>query len=432
MTVDDASIEIGAYQVHPRLYRTVTDHILPGTGISEKQFWQSLTSLLDEFAGENQELLQMRQTLQKQIDVWYITQRKNGGLKDVSSPQFVKEQTEFLTNIGYIQQDITRDPCVSVQPNVDDEIARVSGPQLVVPVDNARFVLNALNARWGSLFSTVYNSDLFLKSAKAFDAAKGAEVVSYCLRQLDSFVPLQSGSWTVARRVTVEALSGCEALQLIVDNGTRTTLRDSEQFRGFNGSTEVLLCHHDLHFVLVLKDTPFSACNQANIGDILLESALTAILDFEDSVAAVDAEDKSRAYLNWTAVMKGQLEVKLGQDQVRKMNPDKHFRCPRGSRFSISGRVVALVRNVGLHMVTDAVRKGNQPVPEGLLDTMITACAALHDVRNAGSNSKKGCIYIVKPKMHGPEEVSFVCRTFSAVEKFLGLTTGTMKIGIMG
>eukprot|EP00397_Hematodinium_sp_SG-2012_P005471 GEMP01005491.1.p1 GENE.GEMP01005491.1~~GEMP01005491.1.p1 ORF type:complete len:750 (+),score=242.34 GEMP01005491.1:120-2369(+) len=445
MSVGVERVAVGNYKVSTVLYKAVTEHILPGTGVSESHFWRSLAELLNHFGPENDALLQTRDTLQRQIDEWYLSQREKGPL-DVSSDAFIKEQAHFLTKIGYIHADLTRDPAVTVSTaNVDDEIATIPGPQLVVPVDNLRFVLNAINARWGSLFTTVYNSDVFPKAATngALDPAKAAKVVAFCLAKLDEFLPLQGASWTNARRVAVENISGIEEMQFVVIDAEnkRTTLVHAASFRGFNGSGDkgqLLFCHHDLHIIVDIDPgSKFARYNSANIGDVIIESTLTAIMDCEDSVTAVDAEDKATVYKNWAGLMKGALEVKItqgGKTVVRKMNPDRSFRSPRGESINLPGRVLALIRNVGMHMYTDAiVDAAGKPVPEGLLDAMITVVAAVHDVRRNSEfcNSKHGSIYVVKPKMHGPQEVDFVCRSFTHVEMHLGLPKNTIKIGIM-
>jgi len=438
-------VAVSGFKVATILYKTVNDVILPGTGVEVAHFWESLIKVLKEFGPENARLLKKRDELQKEIDEWYRKKKSSSGGNIQLSPEFVKEEIQFLSKIGYIQGDISKDPGVScTTTNVDDEIAHVPGPQLVVPVDNARFVLNAINARWGSLLNAVYGSDIFGKNtSKGFDATRGGKVLDFAFAQLDSYLPLQGSSWRKVHGIWVENVSGITDMQLVLvdKDQKRTTLIDSSQFKGYNGSKnegQILFCHHGLHIIVDIDpQAPFAKLNDAKIADVILESALTAIMDCEDSVAAVDAEDKSVVYRNWTGLMKGTLETTVQQGDkkfVRKMNEDKTFRAPNGDALSLSGRVLALVRNVGMHLLSDAIIDENgQPVAETIIDAVVTTVAALHDLRRSAQlcNSRRGSVYIVKPKMHGPEEVDYNCRMFTRVESYLGIAKNTIKMGIM-
>jgi len=397
-------------KVASELVRFVEERALPRSGITSKDFWAGLADLYARFAPQNQALLQKRDTLQLLIDDWYRTpagQQADGAAT-----------AAFLREIGYLVDEPA--PFTIAPERVDDEVARIAGAQLVVPVLNARFVLNAANSRWGSLYDAYYGTDALPGKAngKGYDAVRGAQVIAAARAFLDSAVPLANGSWTDW-------------------DGNTPTLRDPTQLVGRAGAN-FLLRHHGLHIELVMdRAHPVGATDAAGLADVLLESALTTIVDFEDSVAAVDAADKVEAYGHWLGLMQGTLEAsfdKGGRELVRRLAPDREYTAADGTSFTLPGRSLLFVRNVGHLMTTPAVLlpDGNE-APEGILDAAITSLIGKHDLLgNSGvRNSRAGSIYIVKPKMHGPEEAAFSNRLFDAVEDLLELPRHTMKIGVM-
>ncbi len=421
---------IDAYglQVDEKLYGFVNDRALDGTGVDKEHFWKSLSDLIHDLAPKNRALLAKRDALQEKIDVWH---RENPGTPDMAAYK------AFLTEIGYLTPE-----CPDFQAgtrNVDPEIGSVAGPQLVVPVMNARYALNAANARWGSLYDALYGTDAMGSGPQAggFDEARGAEVIAYARKVLDEAAPLASGSWAGITGVSVSD----GALQISTEAGV-AGLADPAQFAGYTGATanpeKILLAKNGLHLEININaNHPIGKTDKAHISDVVLESAMSTIMDCEDSVAAVDADDKVVVYSNWLGLMKGDLEEtfeKGGKSVTRKMNGDRSYTGPDGSDLTLHGRSLLLVRNVGHLMTIDAVldRDGNE-VPEGLLDGMITAMIALHDIGPNGkrTNSRAGSVYIVKPKMHGPEEVAFACEIFDRVEDALGMERNTLKMGIM-
>ena len=421
---------IDAYglQVDEKLYGFVNDRALDGTGVDKEHFWKSLSDLIHDLAPKNRALLAKRDALQEKIDTWH---RENPGTPDMAAYK------AFLTEIGYLTPE-----CPDFQAgtrNVDPEIGSVAGPQLVVPVMNARYALNAANARWGSLYDALYGTDAMGSGPQAggFDEARGAEVIAYARKVLDEAAPLASGSWA---GITGVSVSG-GALQISTEAGV-AGLADPAQFAGYTGTTanpdKILLAKNGLHLEININaNHPIGKTDKAHISDVVLESAMSTIMDCEDSVAAVDADDKVVVYSNWLGLMKGDLEEtfeKGGKSVTRKMNGDRSYTAPDGSDLTLHGRSLLLVRNVGHLMTIDAVldRDGNE-VPEGLLDGMITAMIALHDIGPNGkrTNSRAGSVYIVKPKMHGPEEVAFSCEVFDRVEDALGMERNTLKMGIM-
>ncbi len=423
-----ARVTAHGLQVAQELYDFVNDKALPGTGVEQDAFWQSLSEIVHSLAPKNRALLEKRDDLQVKIDQWH---QANKGVPDLSTYK------AFLTEIGYLVPD---EGGVSVTTaNVDPEIATVAGAQLVVPVMNARYALNAANARWGSLYDALYGTDAMGSKPQpgGFDAARGAEVIAYARKVLDEAAPLASGSWSDITGLTVE--NG--GLVVGTANGP-VALADPKQFAGFAGSADspsnVLLSKNGLHLDIVINAShAIGKTDKAHIADVILESAMSTIMDCEDSVAAVDAEDKVVVYTNWLGLMKGDLEEtfeKGGKSVTRKMNGDRNYTSPDGSAVSLHGRSLLLVRNVGHLMTIDAVldKDGNE-VPEGILDGMITSLIGLHDIgQNGGrTNSRAGSVYIVKPKMHGPEEVAFACELFDRVEDALGMARNTLKMGIM-
>lgn len=434
-------LRIGGLEVHPVLKKCVETQIAPGTGVSADKFWASLETLLREFTPQNEALLKKRDAIQAQIDAWTLVRE--------GKPW---DQAEYATMLGQIGYVVPEGPDFKVDTkNVDPEIATIAGPQLVVPVDKARFALNAANARWGSLLDAFYGTDAGppetngAEKGKQYNPVRGARVFEYSHEFLDKYFPLSGGA--KFNDVSAFKLNG-SSLSMELKNKKTATLQDSTKFVGYNLAADkslscVLLKNNGLHVELLIdRNDSVGSTHAAGLKDIVLEAAVTAIADFEDSVAAVDAEDKSVIYSNWTGLMRGDLQDKFmkgGSEVHRVLNKDKTYLAAKdGSEFVLPGRVVFLVRNVGLHMYTDAVKFADtgRLAPEGLLDLMITALSSLHDIGpNKSSkpflNSRTGSVYIVKPKQHGPEEVAFTVKTFERAEQLMGLAQNTLKMGIM-
>ena len=423
----------GELQVAPDLRAFVNDEALPGTGVSPDEFWSGLAAIVRELAPRNRELLARRDRLQADIDAYHRQQR--GQAFDLAGYK------AFLHGIGYL---LPEGPAFAVgTANVDPEIADIAGPQLVVPVMNARYALNAANARWGSLYDALYGTDAIPETDGAsrdgtYNPARGRKVIDYARGVLDTAAPLSGASWREVVRLTVDR----GRLVVSLGNWTESNLVQVENFAGFSGSadapTAILLRHHGLHLEVVIdRDHPVGREDRAGIADVLVEAAVTTIMDLEDSIAAVDAEDKVLAYRNWLGLMRGELSArfkKAGRSMERSLNPDRSYHAPSGGTLTLPGRSLMLVRNVGHLMSTDAVLdRDGRPIPEGILDGMVTAAIALHDVGPNGSrrNSRAGSIYVVKPKMHGPEEVAFADALFRRIEQALGLPSLTLKMGIM-
>ncbi|OED48821.1 malate synthase G [Rhodobacteraceae bacterium (ex Bugula neritina AB1)] len=410
-------------QVAPELAEFIEKQALPGTGIEAETFWTGLAELVNTFGPENQALLARREEIQAKIDAWHIANR--------DKPHDHEGYKAFLTEIGYLLPE-GGDFEIETQ-NVDPEIASVPGPQLVVPITNARYALNAANARWGSLYDGFYGTDAMGTAAPrgGYDKGRGARVVARARVFLDEAFPIVGTSHADVRRYHVQ--DG----QLLIDD---LPLAQPEKFAGYRGNPKapeaVLLRNNGLHVELVFNRAhAIGARDQAGLADVRLESAMSAIMDCEDSVACVDAEDKVQAYANWLGLMRGDLEAVLdkgGQTITRRLNPDFGFLAPNGSAMTVKGRALLWVRNVGHLMTNPAVldQDGNEAY-EGLLDAMITVTIAMHDLKRDGGNSAHGSVYVVKPKMHGPEEVAFSDRIFAKVEDILGLPRHTVKIGIM-
>lgn len=386
----------------------IEDRALPGTGIGAAAFWQGAAAIFAQFAPENAALLAKRDAIQTQIDAWH--QERAGQPLDAAAYQ------GFLRDIGYLVPEPA--PFQIGSENVDDEVARLAGAQLVVPILNARFLLNAANARWGSLYDALYGTDAIPGAAagKGYDAARGAQVIAWAKAFLDEAVPLANGSWADLASDDIQ-------------------LADPSQYLGRSEKGR-LFRHNGLHIEVVFDRSHAIGQNDpAGIADVILESALTTICDLEDSVAAVDAEDKVAAYSNWLGLMRGDLVdtfEKNGAMMTRALNPDRSYTAPDGSAFTLPGRSLLFVRNVGHLMTTPAVLLANgQEAPEGILDGIVTTLIALHDLKREGGNSRTGSVYIVKPKMHGPEEVGFTNRLFDAIEDLLGLNRHTLKVGVM-
>ena len=433
----DNRIEIGNLRIDHGLYALVRDEIAPGTGIDPDTFWRALGDIVTTFSPENEALLIKRDTLQQQIDAWHLEHKHQ--------PLDGAAYSAFLTEIGYL---LPEGPDFTVvTEDVDAEIAHIAGPQLVVPTDNARYALNAANARWGSLYDALYGTDVIDEAEGAtrtadYNPIRGAKVIAYTEQFLDEAVGLETGSFSDVTQFALKTVHGAHELRVTLQDGREVGLADPAQFVGFtltDGTLNAILFrNHGLHIEIQIDRThPVGRTHPAGVVDVILESAITTIQDCEDSVAAVDAEDKVRVYGNWTGIMKGTLETtfeKNGEMLTRRLAPDKTFTAPDGSLLTLPGRSLLLIRNVGLHIYTDAVTTAaGAEIPEGILDAMVTAFAAKHDLQRSGPyvNSRTGSIYIVKPKFHGPEEVDMTVRLFEWIESALGLPTNTIKIGIM-
>ena len=422
-------IPAGGLKVAKPLYEFITDEVLPGTGIAAVAFWTGLADVLHELAPRNRALLAERDMLQAKIDAWLRARRG----RDFDAPAY----KAFLKDIGYLKAE-GPDFAVDTAP-VDPEISRLAGPQLVVPVANARYALNAANARWGSLYDALYGTDAIAgkPSSPGYDPARGREVVAFAKRFLDEAVPLVSGTHQDAAGYFIEG----DVLKVKRGDGS-VGLAQPEKFIGYRGEAAapsvILLRNHGLHVEIHIdRQHRIGSRDSAGVSDVVLESAVTTIQDFEDSIAAVDAEDKVAAYRNWLGLMKGTLSAgfQKGKTTVeRHLSPDRTYTGAVGGTVTLPGRSLMLVRNVGHLMTLDAVRmKDGTAAPEGILDAMITALIALHDIKRGGPlrNSREGSVYIVKPKMHGPDEVAFAEAIFTRVEDVLGLPRNTVKIGIM-
>jgi malate synthase len=423
-------IALGQLQVAPSLHQFINQQVLPNSGITESEFWSGLTSLYAELMPVNQSLLAKRDALQQSLDN-YCQAHKRFDLEHYK---------RFLTEIGYLLP-APDDFSIGTQ-NVDAEIALMAGPQLVVPINNARFALNAANARWGSLYDAAYGTDVIDENdgktkSGAFNPIRGKAVVEFARQWLDRILPLSTGSHQDSIRYSLT--NG--ALLVNFNNGTTASLEDAEQLIGLTGSLNapqsLLFKHHNLHVEMVFDgDHKNASGDPAGIKDIIVEAALTTIMDCEDSVAAVDAEDKTAVYENWLGLILGNLSADLSQGSrtiTRRMNDDRQYQTLAGEPFSLNGRSLMFIRNVGHLMTSDAMLFAGQEVPEGIMDAVVTSLIAKHDLLGHGQyrNSKTGSIYIVKPKMHGPEEVAFANTLFSRVEALIKLPQNTIKMGIM-
>jgi malate synthase len=424
-------------QVAAELDALVAEQILTGTGVALEDFWAGFEACLQELGPVNKTLLAKRDELQEKIDGYHLD-RKGQALD-------ADDYKQFLTDIGYLLPD-PGDVQIETE-NVDAEIASTAGPQLVVPVMNARFALNAANARWGSLYDAFYGTDVIpeepgREKGTSYNPARGELVVARVAQYLDETVPLAGASHTEVTQYAIGAdADGNRQLRALLNNGGNTGLADDGQFVGYVNEDEpsaILLKNNGLHIEIQIdRNDAVGAVHPAGVKDVILESALTTIQDCEDSVAAVDAEDKCVVYSNWFGLMKGHLEERLekgGREIVRRLNPDREYTDAQGHPMTLHGRSVMLVRNVGHLMTTDAVldADGNE-VPEGFLDGFVTSLAAMHDLQGNGTvkNSRAGSVYIVKPKMHGPEEVALAVQLFDRIEQTLGLPGNTLKIGVM-
>ena len=419
-----ARVEIHEMQVDAKYAAFIEAKALPGTGVSSQDFWAGLSKLAHEFGPENKALLAERQDIQNQIDAWHVARK--GQSHDAAAYK------TFLTEIGYLLPE-GEDFQIETQ-NVDPEIASVPGPQLVVPITKARYALNAANARWGSLYDAFYGTDALgsLPEKGGYDEARGAEVIAAAKAHLDETVPFNGVSWA-----DITGFDFRDGAFVGLSKDKAAPLKDQSQFVGIKEDlSELLFKKHGLHLRVVINPNHLiGKTDPAGIADVILESALSAIMDCEDSVAAVDAEDKVLAYSNWLGLMRGDLTeevTKGGQTFTRALHPDRAFVTPQGETLTLKGRSLMLIRNVGHLMTNPAIldRDGTE-VGEGLMDAMVTTLIAMHDLGRAGGNSVTGSVYVVKPKMHGPEEVAFADEIFTRVEAALGLPQYTVKLGIM-
>ena len=426
-----ANVSVDCLRIDKLLYDFLNDEAIPGTGIQERSFWSGFAALVQRLAPRNAALLQRRDQLQSKIDAWH---GKHPGA--AFDPAAYKA---YLLEIGYLEPE--KQAFAIDTADVDAEIAQIAGPQLVVPVSNARYALNAANARWGSLYDALYGTDAIPEEGAPrtgkYNPQRGAKVIAFTRNFLDEHFALAEGSHHDA----VGYRAAVNGLEVQLKNGSAVRLRDAGAFRGFQGDSSspsvLLLVHHGLHVELHIDRTHIIGRDDpAGLSDVLLESAITTIQDCEDSVAAVDAEEKVHLYRNWLGLMNGSLEARVekgGKSIMRRLNADRQYRTPGGGQLVLPGRSLMLVRNVGHHMMSDAVTLDGKPIPETFIDAAATTLIALHDLRGAGArrNSRTGSIYIVKPKMHGPAESAFADELFGAVEDLLGLARNTLKIGIM-
>ncbi len=430
-------ITIANLRIARSLYDLVQSEIAPGTGLDPDAVWTSLGAIVKELGRENRRLLDMRARHEKGLDAWH-EKRASDALDPVAYRQFLADTGYLLEEEGSLT--ITTD-------DVDPEISSIAGPQLVVPLDNARYALNAANARWGSLYDALYGTDVIggedgAERGAAYNPVRGARVVEWTERFLDDVVPLRDGLYSDVTDFVVENYDGPSRLVCVLADDRRTAPADPSHFAGFQLEdgrvSSLLLRNHGLHIdIRINRDHAVGKEHPAGVYDVVMESAITTIQDCEDSVSAVDAEDKTLVYRNWLGIMKGTLTATLEKDGrvlTRTLNEDLMYQDPSGKALKLAGRSLLLVRNVGIHMYTDAVATAaGDPIPEGFLDALMTAWGALHDLNGNSPvrNSRVGSVYIVKPKMHGPEEVAATVELFGRVEQALGMPKRTLKIGIM-
>ena len=422
-------IQKGRLKVAKQLERFITQDVLPGAELSADDLWAKFSDTLPELLSINQNLLEKRVSLQQQIDL-YCSPRQSIN---------IQEYKTFLTEIGYLQAQ--PDDFHINTSNVDPEIATMAGPQLVVPINNARFALNAANARWGSLYDALYGSDIIEQTpsskTKGYDANRGQKVIDYARKWLDVIAPLKTGSHIQSKGYTID--NG--KLFITLADESLVGLKTPEQFVGFQGAIGkpscILIKHNNIHAEIQFdQDSVIGQQDTAHIKDVFLESALTTIMDCEDSVAAVDAADKTLVYKNWLGLIKGDLTATITSNSkliTRRLNPDREYLSAAGDTLSLSGRSVMFIRNVGHLMTTNAILFDDKPIYEGIMDALVTSLISKHDLLGNGifKNSQAGSIYIVKPKMHGPEEVAFADLLFSKMESVLSLPSHSLKIGLM-
>jgi malate synthase len=437
-TASTGRVQFGGLRIDAGLHALVEREIAPGTGIDPSEVWRVLEELVAELGPANRALLAKRDRLQDELDGWWKARR--------GQPLDVAAERAFLERIGYLLPE--GPPFRITTEGVDPEVAVVAGPQLVVPVDNARYALNAANARWGSLYDALYGTDVISEEGgcgrgMGYNPARGARVIEWAMAFLDEAAPLAGGRYGDVVAYRLEEGGGKARLAVDLADGRTTGLADGSRFTGYRLSADealgaVLLRNHGLHIEIVIDPAhPVGAAHPAGVSDVVLESAITTIQDLEDSVAAVDADDKIVVYRNWLGIMRGELTAtfaKAGEKLVRRLNPDRIYRSLDGGTLTLPGRSLLLVRNVGIHMYTDAVTtESGDAIPEGFLDAVLTVYAALHDLEQTEGpkNSRAGSVYVVKPKLHGPEEVALTVRVFERVERAFGLAPCTVKLGIM-
>jgi malate synthase len=404
--------------ISPVLFEFINKEVIPGIDIDINEFWKQFDSAVHELAPINKALIEKREGIQNKIDTWHIA---NKG-KDLNQEDYIK----FLKTINYIVEE--KENFQITSQNVDEEITKIAGPQLVVPIDNARYAINAANARWGSLYDSLYGTDVISETNGAakttsYNSVRGNKVIEYTKKFLDKIFPLIDGSWKDISQISLNNILLKNKTQLIGYNGTK------------ENPSSILLKNNNLHVdVIVDAKSKIGSMDKAKISDVVIESAVSTIVDNEDSVAAVDAQDKVKCYRNWLGMMKGTLQTKVkknGKEFIRKLNPDRTYKGVDGKKIKLHGRALLLNRNVG-HLMTNSsiTLKDGSEIPEGIMDTFISVLCAKHDFKNK-INSRTGSVYIVKPKMHGPEEVAFTNTIFSKVEDVLGLERNTIKVGIM-
>ena len=418
-------IETYGLKVSSLLYDFINNEAIPGTNIDKEKFWDSFGRTANELSPINKSLIEKRELIQKQIDDWH----KNNAGKSFDK----KKYTEFLKTISYIVEE-NEDFKIQTS-NVDDEISSIAGPQLVVPVDNARYALNAANARWGSLYDALYGTDVIPgERFKNYNVERGNKVINYVRNFLDEIAPILDMSWSEITRVIIK-----DKELMLMSEKNQSHLKDKSKFIGYKGEKDkpnsILIKNNNLHIdILIDPNHEIGKTDKASISDVILESALSTIIDNEDSVAAVDAEDKVKCYRNWLGLMKGDLKSsieKSGKKFIRKLNSNRNYISKTGKEISLHGRALLLNRNVGHLMTNPAITlKDGSEIPEGILDAFISSLCALHDFKNK-NNSRKESVYIVKPKMHGPEEVGFTNTLFEKVEETLGMKKYSIKVGIM-
>jgi malate synthase len=417
--------EKNGLKINTKLFDFVNNEIIPGTNIKKEEFWSNFGNVVHELAPINKNLIQKREDIQKKIDDWH----KKNKSKELNKNEYL----EFLKSISYIVEE--KDDFNIETTNVDDEIAIVAGPQLVVPVDNARYALNAANARWGSLYDSLYGTDVIPgDKGKSFNEERAQKVIDYVRKFLDESFPLNNGSWNKISEIKVK-----DNDIVFLEGKEEIYLKNKDQFIGYNGKkeklTSVLLKNNNLHIDIIIDPNHYiGKLDKASISDFIVESALSTIIDNEDSVAAVDAEDKIKCYRNWLGLMKGDLTANMeknGKKFVRKLNPDRTYISKDGKKIILHGRALLLNRNVG-HLMTNPaiILKDGTEIPEGIMDVFMATLCALHDFKNK-NNSRTESVYIVKPKMHGPEEVAFTNTLFGKVEEALGIKKYSIKVGIM-
>ena len=418
-------IDKNGLKISSTLFEFINNEVIPDTNINIEDFWSKFSNTVHKLSPINKALIQKRESIQKRIDDWHVSAKG----KDFNKLEYIS----FLKSIGYL---IEEENNFNIETdNVDKEISSIAGPQLVVPVDNARYALNAANARWGSLYNALYGTDVIPgKIEQDWDKNRAIKVINYVKSFLDQSFPLTNSSWNEVSKIQID-----EKKLVLYSGKNKDSLKNNNQFIGFNGSkdepTSILIKNNNLHLDIVIdSNTTVGKIDNAGITDVIAESALSTIVDNEDSVAAVDAEDKVKCYRNWLGLMKGDLTAtfqKNGEKIVRKLNPNRTYTSKNGEKISLHGRALLLNRNVG-HLMTNPsiILKDGSEIPEGIMDAFVSTLCALHDFKNK-KNSRTGSVYIVKPKMHGPEEVEFTNTLFEKVEESLGIKKYSIKVGIM-